>query len=428
LGAILKMMVLVTPQKLVTPSLLFVGVMSSAALDSGYIVLPPLAAAVFLKANRSPLVGMGAVFAGVAAGFSANLLITGLDPLLQSLTQDGAQIIDPNYEVDIRCNYYFMIASTIMITFVGWAITSWIVEPRFSAADIAAQAAASADHGSDRDGTDANNEAAESTSVTPMEWRGMLFALGAFLVAAGIILAMVFIPQGALSGKEPTGRHDAWVQAIVPILFVLFLIPGLAYGIATGSVKSDRDAANMMGRTMSSMGPYIVMAFFAAQFVSWFGHSNLGTMVALEGVEVLRSVDMPRWVLVISIVLLSAALNLFIGSASAKWTLISAVFVPLFLPLGVSPELTQAAYRIGDSVTNAIAPLNPYMVIILVFMRRYEPKAGLGSLISLMLPYTLAFTVAWILLLGVWMAMGWDLGPGGSPLFVEPMVGPPAGN
>jgi aminobenzoyl-glutamate transport protein len=208
---------------------------------------------------------------------------------------------------------------------------------------------------------------------------------------------------------------------IVPILFVLFLVPGLAFGLATRSIKSDRDAANMMSDTMRSMGPYIVLAFFAAQFVSWFGESNLGKVIALEGVALLQSWQMPLWLLVISIVILAGTLNLFVGSASAKWALISTVFVPIFAGVGISPELTQAAYRIGDSVTNTITPLNPYVVIILVFMQQYKPKAGIGSMISLMLPYSVAFLFAWIIMLMVWMGLGLPLGPGDSPMFIAPI-------
>ena len=415
IGAFLKLLVFIAPQMLLTPAVVFVGVMSSMALDAGYVVLPPLAAAVFMQAGRSPLAGLAAVFAGVAAGFSANLFITGLDPLLQSFTQEAAQILDPNYTVDIRCNYYFMIASTILITLVGWAVTHFVVEPRYSEKDIAEQVAA---------GSKGGEAEQVEKELTSSELFGLLWAGIALVVAGGSVCAMIWIPGAPLNGKiepRPGWYLDVWVSAIVPILFVLFLVPGVAYGIATRSITSDRDAAKMMNTTMSSMGPYIVLAFFAAQFVSWFGESNLGKVIALQGVAILQSIQMPLWLLVISIVGLAGILNLFVGSASAKWALISTVFVPIFAGVGISPELTQAAYRVGDSVTNSITPLNPYMVIILVFMKQFQPKAGIGSLISLMLPYTLAFTIAWVAMLVVWMVLQVDLGPGDSPLFIEPL-------
>jgi len=417
IGALLKGMVAITPQSLITPALLFVGVMSSMAMDAGYIVLPPLAAAVFAQAGRAPLVGLAAVFAGVSAGFSANLLITGLDPLLQSFTQTAAEILDPEYRVDIRCNYYFMICSTILLTLVGWWTTYAFVEPRFSRRQIEEQVAAGRlSEGLPDDGED---------RLTPVERRGLLAAALGLLVAGGAILAMILIPGAPLYGdyapdpvNRPNWKLAVWVDVIVPILFVMFLVPGVCYGIAARTIKSDRDAAKMMSDTMASMGAYIVLAFFAAQFIAWFQESNMGRVLAYEGIALLQSLALPRWLLVVGIILLTAALNMAIGSASAKWAMFSTVFVPVFMGVGISPELTQVAYRVGDSVTNTISPLNPYVVIVLVFMRKYQPQAGIGSLISIMLPYTVVFTIAWTALLLVWMLLDLPLGPGGGQLFL----------
>jgi aminobenzoyl-glutamate transport protein len=420
-GALLKGIVQITPSQLITPAIIFVGVMSSMAADAGYIVLPPLAAAVFMRSGRSPVVGLCAVFAGVAAGFSANLLITALDPLLQSFTQEAAQILNPDYQVDIRCNYYFMIASTLLVTLVGWGVTSWVIEPRYSPEVVAEQIRYVT-----RNDPDASS--AEEQGLNSREVLGLVVAAISLLIAGGLVVYQIVHPEGALHGQEerrPGVFMNVWVEAIVPILFVLFLIPGVAYGITVGTVRSDRDIAMMMGKTMSSMGPYIVLAFFAAQFVSWFNESNLGRLIALEGVAMLQRMALPTPLLVLAIILLTTVLNLFIGSASAKWALLSTVFVPVFAGVGISPELTQAAYRVGDSVTNSIAPLNPYMVIVLVFMQRLQPRTGLGSLISMMLPYTIAFLLAWSVLLMFWMAFDLPLGPGNSPLFIEPLA-PPA--
>jgi aminobenzoyl-glutamate transport protein len=237
------------------------------------------------------------------------------------------------------------------------------------------------------------------------------------------LLLSILVPGGALNGfvePRPGWKVSVWVAAIVPILFLLFLVPGLAFGIGSKTIASDRDVAKMMSETMAQMGTYVVLAFFAAQFVSFFEHSNLGKLIALEGIALLRRLEMPLGVLVVAIIALTAFLNMLIGSASAKWAMISTVFVPVFMGVGISPELTQAAYRVGDSTTNAITPPNPYMVIILVFLKQYLPRAGIGTLISLMLPYTMAFLIAWTVLLCVWMAVGIPLGPGGS-LFVDPL-------
>ncbi len=408
IGTLLRSVVQVTPRALLTPALVFVGINSSMAADAGYVVLPPLAAAVFMRSGRSPVVGLCAVFAGVAAGFSANVLITSLDPLLQSFTQEAARILDPDYVVDVRCNYYFMIVSTFMLTLVGWAVTSWFVEPRFTREQVEAQIRYAS-------GSEAEDGSSTGERLTRREGMGLLAAAIALVISGGVVIAQI-LPEGApLYGqveRRPGVPMSVWVEAIVPILFVLFLIPGIAYGVVAGTIRSDRDIARMMGKTMSSMGPYVVLAFFAAQFVKWFDYSNLGRLIALEGVQFLQQLALPWPLLILAIIVMTALLNLFIGSASAKWALLSTVFVPVFAGVGISPELTQAAYRVGDSITNSIAPLNPYMVIILVFMQRLDPKAGLGSLISMMLPYAVAFFFVWTAMLLAWVGLGIPLGPG----------------
>lgn len=415
LGAILKGLVLVTPAWLLTPGVIFAGVMSSFALDAGYVVLPPLAAAVFARVGRSPLVGMAAVVTGVAAGFSANVLITALDPLLQSFTQEAAHILDKDYVVDIRCNYYFMIASTFFITLVCWPTTIW-VERRFTKQDVQRQIEI---------GTASEPERG-STSLTTQEKHGLKWAGITLAITLGWIGLLIFTPWGSLFGEMNLvpGKVTpiaVWVRAIVPLLFVAFLIPGLGYGIAAGTIRTDRDAARMMNETMKTMGPYIVLAFFAAQFIRWFQQSNLGTLIALETVLWLRTFELSYGGLLVMIVAMTGLLNLFIGSASAKWAFISTVFVPIFMGLGISPELTQAAYRVGDSITNPIAPLNPYFPVILMFLRKYDPEAGIGSLVALMLPYSFVLFVSWCGLLLLWLYFGLPLGPDHAPLFIEPL-------
>lgn len=255
--------------------------------------------------------------------------------------------------------------------------------------------------------------------LSDAEKRGLVWAVLGVLGAGAFLLSLVLVKDWPLNG-QPEGRpFPIWVTAIVPLIFVMFLIPGIAFGIAAGTIKSDRDVATMMSKTMSAMGPYIILAFFAGQFTAWFAHSNLGTLIAIAGVDFLKQYNLPPWLLVLSIIGLSAFLNLFIGSASAKWGLIGPVFVPLFMGLGVSPELTQAAYRVGDSFTNIITPLNPYVIIVLVFIRKYMPDAGIGSLVSLMLPYTIVFGIAWAIMMFFWMLFQIPLGPGDVPLFLE---------
>ncbi len=424
IAVLLRGLVAITPRALVTPSLVLVGVLSSLAADAGYVVLPPLAAAIFARMGRAPLAGLAAVFVGVAGGFSANLVVTSLDPLLQGLTQESARLMDPEAYVRVDCNWWFMIGSTFLITMVGWAVTSWIVEPRFGAEEIRAQiatgAASSGEAGSTRE-----------SGLDRAERRGLAFAAIGFLLAAVGLGLLIAVPGAPLHGayEKVPGRPlvPVWADVIVPLIFLVFLVPGACYGIGAGSIRSDRDVAKLLGQSMSSMGTYIVLAFFAGQFVAWFRESNLGTLLAVAGVDWLRSFGLGPMPLLMGVVGLTAFLNLFLGSASAKWALLAPVFVPLMMGLGLSPELTQAGYRVGDSATNSIAPLNPYLVVILVYLRQYQPQGGLGSLVSLMLPYTLVLLVVWTAFLLAWAWLGVPLGPGDAPLFIEPLGGASGG-
>jgi aminobenzoyl-glutamate transport protein len=400
IGAALKATLLAVPGALLTPTVFFVGVMSSMGLDAGYVVLPPVAAALYQAVGRSPLVGLAAVFAGVAAGFSANLLPTSLDPLLGELSTSAARLIDPDYAVAATANWGFMVASTLLITGVGWAVTSWWVEPRMMA----------------REDSDAPAEADAAEPLSAAERRGLVWAAAAALITLAIFALATGIPGAPLHGDD--GPFPRWVRVIVPVLFLGFLLPGAVYGFLTGSLRSDRDVARMMGETMSAMGSYVVLAFFAGQFIAWFAHSGLGEMLALEGGRALASAAVGPTVLMVAFIGVVGVGNLFIGSMSAKYAFFAPVFVPMFMQVGVSPELTQAAYRVGDSVTNVITPLNPYVVIILVFMQRYAPQAGIGTLVALMLPYALVFGLVWTALLVVWMSAGLPLGPEGPLVYV----------
>ncbi len=401
-GALLRALLLAVPQRLLTPAVFLVGVLSSVALDAGYVVLPPVAAALFHAVGRPPVVGLAAVFAGVSAGFSANLVVTGLDPLLAGFSEAGARIVDPGYRVAATANWWFMIASTFVLTAIGWAVTARFVEPRYR------------DRPPEEGGTPPPVPEAEEGDA---EGRALRAALVALAVLGLLVGAAVLIPGAPLHGSG--GRFPRWVTTIVPLLFLGFLVPGVAYGVRAGTVHSDRDVARLMGETMAAMGPYIVLAFFAAQFVAAFAHSGLGEMVAVAGGRALARAALPTPVLLLAFIALVSVANLFIGSMSAKYAFLAPVFVPMFMQVGVSPELVQAAYRVGDSVTNVITPLNPYLVIILVFLRRYIPRAGIGTLVALMLPYSVAFLLAWSALLLVFVGLGLELGPAG-PLRVPP--------
>ncbi len=400
ISALMRLLVLSAPKKLLTVVIVFAGVLSHMASDVGYVLLIPLAAMLFLAVGRHPLVGLAAAFAGVSGGFSANLLIGPTDALLAGLTQEAARIIDPAYIVTPAANYYFMASSAVLVTILGTWITEAVVSPRLGEYK-----------------GEAKQEALEKLS--PTEKRGMWFA---FIVA---LLFVAFILWGTVPAdgflRDPkTGSllKSPFLSGIIAFIFAGGVLLGLAYGIGARTFKKADDVISAMENSMKTMSVYLVLAFFAAQFVAFFNWTNLGIILAVEGAELLKSLQLSGVTLIIAFVVLSILLDLFIGSASAKWAVMAPVFVPMMMLLGYSPELTQAAYRIGDSVCNIITPLMSYFPLIVAFAQKYDPKAGIGTIMAMMMPYSIAFFVGWTLFLIVWFYLGLPLGPG-AELFYE---------
>jgi aminobenzoyl-glutamate transport protein len=403
IGTLLKLMVTVTPRSLISAVIVFAGVMSSMAADAGYVVLVPLGAVIFAGMGRHPLAGLCAAFSGTGGGFSANLFLTSLDPLLSGFTQSAAQMYDPGRMVAADANYYFMIASTVVITLVGWWVTERVVEPRLGPWRPETAPAETADE---------RGQEARLMAVSAAERRGLLAAgVAAGLGLAGIA-ALVIPERGLLRG--PDGSIKPFIDSLVILIMLFFLIPGAAYGWVAGTCRTSRQFAQMSGDAMGTMGGYIVLAFAAAQFVAYFSWSNLGLLLAITGADALRALGIGHLPLILSFVLLSCTINLVIGSASAKWGIMAPVFVPMFMALGLSPEMTQATYRVGDSITNMVTPLNPYFPIILSFALRYDRRMGIGTLVSGTLPYAIAFGIAWSLLLTGWFLLDLPLGRGAS--------------
>lgn len=399
LGSTLKSVVSITPAKLITPMVVFLGVMSNLADTVGYVVLIPIAALMFMAYGRHPLVGMAAAFAGVSGGFSANLLIGTLEPLLCGITNEAVKIVDSTYVVKPTGNWYFMIASTFVITFLGTVITEKIVAPRFG------------DHVRN---TKTDNKADMGEySVTPLEKKGLRYAGVAILVLIIAIAAFSLPANSVMRAEDGTLLGNSpFMDGIIPIITVLFFIPSVVYGKVTGAYTGERDVCNAMGRAMASMSSYIALTFVSAQFINFFKYTNLGTIVALKGAEFLWDAKIGTIPLMLMFVLFAAFINLFMGSASAKWALIAPVFVPMFMILGYTPEFAQVAYRIGDSCTNVITPMMSHFSMIIVFMQKYDKDAGIGTLTSTMISYSMCFLVGWSMLLVIWIALGLPLGPG----------------
>lgn len=409
----LRRLVSAVPETLLTATLVFAGIMSSMAVDAGYVVLVPLGALLFASIGRHPLAGLAAAFAGVSAGFSANLFLTSLDPLLSGISTEAARLYDPNYEVDPTANYYFMIASVFFLTILGTFVTSKFVEPRLGTWDRARAS----------DAPDI-----EFGEITDRERKGLL-AAGLTLVLTLVGIALLVIPEGAplrdpAAAGEPTlVQIRPFFTAIVTLLMLMFLLMGLVYGIVAGTIKSDRDVALMSSEAVGVLGSYIVLAFFAAQFIAYFNWSNLGIILAINGANGLQAVGFTGMPLLLSFVVVAAFINLFIGSASAKWAVMAPVFVPMLMLMGYSPEATQVAYRVGDSTTNIITPLMQYFPVIIAFAQKYDRESGIGTLISAMLPYSIVFMIGWLIMLAVWIGFEIPLGPG-APLLYVPAAAP----
>lgn len=397
----LKKLLSNVPSVVLTATVVFVGIISNIASDAGYVVVIPLGAMIFLTAGKHPIAGLAAAFAGVSGGFSANLIFGPTDALLSGLTNEALRAANIDATIDVTGNWYFLIVSTFFLTLIGTLVTEIVVIPNLG-------------EYKNINGHDTGS------AVTDLEKKGLRRALIALIIYL-LILGLMMFPENAIL-KEPDSYGDLnlnnfLAHGLIPALFLLFLIPGLVYGKTVGTIKDSTDLVKAMTESMESMGGYLVLAFFASQFVALFAYSNLGTILSVNGANFLNSIGLKGIPLIVIFVFLTSFLNLFMGSASAKWAIMAPIFVPMFFELGLSPELTQMAYRVADSSTNIISPLMSYFAMIVVFMQKYDKKSGLGTLVSTMLPYSIAFLLLWTALLIGWMALKAPLGPGAS-LFV----------
>ncbi len=398
INAGLRKLLGMTSVRLLTPMVILVAIISHTAADAGYVVVIPLGAVLFYAAGRHPLAGIAAAFAGVSGGFSANFIPSAIDPMLAGITEAAAQVLDPTVYVNPLANWFFMGASSVVVIAVGWWLTDKVIEPRLKK-----------DTPVDGDMSDMP----KMEGLSPAESRGLFWATLSIVVALGLLVAAVWPAESPL--RDPaTGSITTFgaplMRSIVPLIFILFLIPGIVYGYVAGTIKTHKDIIAGMTKAMESMGYYIVMAFFAAQFIAAFSSSNLGILIAVNGAAWLSSIGLPAQLTIVGIIGLTMFVNLFVGSASAKWLIIAPIFVPMLMELGISPELTQAAYRVGDSTSNIVTPLLPYFPLIVVFCRRYFKGAGIGTLISMMLPYAVALSIAWTVFLLLYWTLGLPLG------------------
>jgi aminobenzoyl-glutamate transport protein len=453
-SALMRFLALLTPQRLLTPVVVMLGATSSVASDAGYVVLPPLAAALYLAVGRHPIAGLAAAFAGVSGGFAAGFFPNGSDGVLTGFAQDAARIIDPNYSVSILHNYFFKVGSVFVVTLGGWLVTDFLLEPRLNQQHPEDKQSAS-------DGT------TQSMALSSRERRALFGAMLSSMAGLALLAALIFVPGMPLHGDGqttlPNGRaltqtpiqvlpmgseapegatvlakdpimvvskgearlNDSpgprWSQVIVPLIVIMFLIPGVTYGIMNGQLRNQQDLAEALNHGIRSIVPVLVMLFFLAQFAAYLNYSGLDRMLAYAGGSLLFNADLPIPMLIVAFILVVIFGDFAMSGMLSKFGVLAPIFIPMFMIVGMSPELTTAAYRIGDSVVNIVTPLNAYALIILAVFQKYRPKAGLGTLIALMVPYSIVLTLLWTVFLLVWYATGLPLGPD-SPMQYVPTL------
>lgn len=399
LAAFMQKMLKDSSRAVVTFVIIFVGINGNLAGDAAFVILPPVAGAIFLGMGRNPLVGVLSGFASVAAGFCANLFLSMSDSLAYGFTEAAARLIDPNYVASPAINYYFLVVSCIVLSLVGTLVTEKVLAPRFS-----------------NDNLEQYSTDTEVLELTPEKSKAVTKALWATLVFI-IVLALLCIGDNPILGDPKTGSvmssKSAFMEGIIFLVSIFLFVPGCVYGFATGKYKNDKDLFSDISLAFKDVSSYIVLCFFCAQFTSYFAWSNIGAVLAIKGAETLQAWNFTGIPLIIGLIFVSCIVNIFIGSASAKWAILAPIMVPMMMLLGYDPALTQAAYRIGDSITNPLSPLFYYFPLVLGYIKKYTKDAGMGTIIANMLPYSVSFAIAWIILIAIWVIFDLPLGPGG---------------
>ena len=392
------------PAKLLIPILMLIGVCGNLASSSATLVLCPIAAIIFLNYGRHPIAGMMGVLAAITSGYSANLLVTDTDAVLSSITQEAARILMPGYEVTPMANYYFLFASSFLLALVCTFVTTKIIEPMLGEYDPSMAGE--------------NLENYQLVDLTTEEEKVFKTSM-LVLLALVVLLVVLCIPQNSIFRNAETGsliNGSLLMSALIPILSLLFLIPSLIYGFKVGTFKSERDVVGQIYKSFGSLASVFAVAITAGQFMKWFGKTNLDKILAFKGAAALSKLNINYVVLLLIFIFITALLNIFMNSATAKWYVFAPVFVPMFMQLGIAPELTQLAYRIGDSCTNGVTPLNSFLPVIIMFMQRYKKDSGIGTYVATLLPYSIAFLIVWSIVAAIWFGLGIPIGPGANLL------------
>lgn len=394
----MKTTILKAPKTIVTVAVIFTGVIGNIASDAATIIIPPLAGMVFYSMGRHPVAGLVAGFAAVSVGFNANFLIAGTDALLAGISTEAAQIVDADFSVTAADNWFFTSASVILTVGLGVLVTEKIVEPRLG---------------------EFNSKFAEKSileqtveETTKEQINGLRKTIWAALIYIVLILVLVVPTNGILRGEDGSIVPSPFIDNIIPIILLFFITLSVTYGVAAGTIKSTRDVPVYMGEAMKDMAGYIVLIFAVAQFIAYFEWTNLSIILAVNVSELLQNIEFTGVSLFVIFIFIVGLLNMFITSGSAQWALMAPVFVPLFMILGYEPAFTQMAFRIGDSATGVLTPMNPYLIMLLGFMKRYDSRIGFGTLVSIMLPYSIIIILCWTVFFILWSLLGLPIGPG----------------
>ena len=386
-----------------TAAVVFAGIMSSLGADAGYVVLVPLAGSLFYAAGRPPLAGIAAAFAGVSGGFSASLLIGPFDAVLAGLSTEALQSVAPADQVSVAANAWFLAASALLLTIIGTAVTARLVEPMLLAKSQVSSTAQKTES--------LTTTGPETDEQENNDSRG-LRAVAIFTLIYGVLFTATLIGEPGLFDHQskPGIANSLALRHIVTLIALYAGIAGIVFGRFSGRYQSSSDWITGAESSMAAMASYLVLMFFAAQFVNAFAWSQLGPVLAIKGAALITSAEIPASLLLVLLILLTALINLLVGSGSAKWAMLAPIFIPMFFLAGIDPAATQLAFRIGDSSTNIITPLMPYFAVVLAFGQRYQSDLGIGTLLAIMLPYSLVLLLLWPLFLVFWTSLGLPLG------------------
>ena len=416
LAAMVRAMVDRVSPKILTFMVALAGVTGSVASDAIFVIIIPLGAMAFHAAGRSPVVGAMVAFASASAGFNASLILNVTDLLLAGISTSAAQIVDSAYEVSPLANIFFVIPSAIVLSLIITAVTELYVDKKAQGLvdhDAIDEDELQLDESTEPD--DAHLTDDDDLSLTPLERKGLIWAGVTLLLSLAAYFALLFIPGSPFARPDEGFMESPLIRAIAVPIALMFFVTGLVYGLIVGTINEAADIPEFMAKGLESLLPILVLFFAVSQFLAWFQWSNLGPWTAIKGSELLQSWDLPNVLLFAAFVLMVTLINLFITSGSAQWALMAPVVVPMMLYVDVSPEVTQMLYRIGDSPSNIITPMSPYFALALTFLQKYYKKAGVGTLMSLSLPYSVAMLVGWFLFFMLWYTLGIPLGPG-SPM------------